>query len=167
MVGRSDNREGRKRYEEFVMAGILKDMNATFWEGVRGQTVLGSDEFVQWVYDRFLSKRRVDKREFPGLRELRTGPSTMEEVARGVSVEFDVPAAELYRRLTGCGVARSVSIELCRLYLTRRMSHAEIGRRLGGLSVSALSQNRKWLEAKMRDDHGLRQSFLKLAGLNT
>jgi hypothetical protein len=82
-------------------------------------------------------------------------------------VEFDVPAAELYRRRVGCRVARSVFIELCRLYLTRRMNHAEIGRRLGGLSLSALSQNRKRLEAKMRDDHGLRDSFYKLAGLNT
>jgi len=91
----------------------------------------------------------------------------MEEVARWVSVEFDVPSAELYRRRAGWRVARSVFIELCRLYLTRRMSHAEIGRRLGGLSVSALSQNRKRLELKMRDDHGLQQSFLKLAGLNT
>ena len=82
-------------------------------------------------------------------------------------MEFGVLAAELYRRCSGCRVARSVFIELCRLYVTRRMSHAEIGRRLGGLSVSALSQNRKRLEAKMRDDHGLRQSFYKLAGLNT
>jgi len=55
----------------------------------------------------------------------------MEEVARWVSVEFDVPSAELYRRRAGWRVARSVFIELCRLYLTRRMSHAEIGRRLG------------------------------------
>ena len=131
---------------------------------MRGQAVLGSDEFVDWVYDRLLSNKRLDKREFPGLKELQTGPSTIEEVAREVSLEFDVPPEELYRRRPGCRAARSVFIELCRVYLTRKMSHTEIGRRLGGLSVSALSQNRKRLDAKMRDDHGLRQSLYKLTG---
>jgi len=56
------------------------------------------------------------------------------------------------RRRSGCRVAPSVPIELCPLYLTGKMSHTEIDRRLGGLNVSALSQNSKRLEAKMPDE---------------
>ena len=55
-------------------------------------------------------------------------------------------------------------MELYWLSLTRKMSHAEIGRRLGDLSVSALNQNKRRLEAKMRDDPGLLQSFHKVTG---
>jgi hypothetical protein len=39
------------------------------------------------------------------------------------------------------------------------MSHAQMGRRLDDLSVPALTQNRKQLEAKMRDDPGLSLIF--------
>ena len=162
MLGRRDDREGRKRYEEFVMAGILKDANITIWEGVRGQAVLGSDKFVDWIYDRFLAKTKIDNKELPGLKDLQIGPSTMEEIAREVALEFDVPAAELYRLRAACRLARSVFMELCYLYLTRKMGLAQIGRKLGGLSAAALSQNRRRLAAKMQDDYHLRQSFQKL-----
>jgi hypothetical protein len=51
-------------------------------------------------------------------------------------------------------------------YLTRRMSHTEIGQRLGGISASALSKNKKRLEAKMRGDAALPRSFYKVTALN-
>jgi len=39
------------------------------------------------------------------------------------------------------------------------MSLSEIGRRLGNVSVAALSQNRKCLSAKMKKDETLRVRF--------
>ena len=44
-----------------VMDGIMKDMNIAFWNGVRRQAVLGSDDFVDWIYERFLSKKKEDR----------------------------------------------------------------------------------------------------------
>jgi len=56
-------------------------------------------------------------------------------------------------------------MEVCCLYLSRKMSFSEIGRELGEVSVAALSQNRKRLAAKMRRDEGLRGHFSDLRGV--
>ena len=136
---------GRRKYEQFVMDGVMKDMNITFWKGVRGQTVLGSNDFVDWIYERFLSAKKVDRRELTGLKDLQTGPGTVEEIARAVSREFEVEEEGL-NRPRGVPQAQSILMELCRVHLSRRMSFAEMGRRLGGISVSAISQNKKRLE---------------------
>ncbi|MFH1674325.1 MAG: transposase, partial [Pseudomonadota bacterium] len=82
MAGGGDSFGGRRKYEQFVMDGIMKDMNITFWKGVRGKTVLGSDDFVDWIYERFLSKKKEDRRELSGIRDLQTGPGTVEEIGR-------------------------------------------------------------------------------------
>ncbi|NVL90879.1 MAG: transposase [Desulfobacterales bacterium] len=165
MVGKGDDRKGRKRYEQFVIGGILKDMNITFWQEVKGQAILGSDEFVDRIYERFLSKRKVDERELPGLKELKTGPETMEEIAQQVALEFGVPAGDLYRKRAACRVARSIFMELCRVYLIRKMSHVQIGLKLGGVSVAALTQNIKRLSSRLEDDSDLRRRFHKLVAV--
>jgi hypothetical protein len=133
---------------EFVLGGIAEDMNITFWEGVRGQAVLGSEEFVEWVFDRFLARREMGTKEFPRFGELERGPKTVEEIRRRVAGVFQVPEAELRRRRSRHRGARSVFMELCRLCLARKRGLAEIGRELGGVSVSALSQTRARLADK-------------------
>ena len=162
MVGGGEDREGRKRYAEFVVAGILQDMNITFWENVKGQAVLGTADFVHWIYERFLSDRRAEKKELPGLWDLQSGPETIGEIAHEVAREFEVEEALLYERRGANRVARSVLMELSCLCLARKMSLAAIGRELGGVTVSALSQNRGRLAAKMGDDKHLRERFEKL-----
>jgi putative transposase len=162
LAGGGDSFRGRRRYEQFVMDGVKKDMNITFWKGVRGQAVLGSDDFVDWIYERFLSRRKGDRRELGGIKELETGPRSVEEIGREVSREFGIEEEGLYRP-RGISPARSLLIELCRVHLTRGMSLAEIGRRLGGISASAISQNKKRLgEAVARDAH-LGEIFLKVS----
>ena len=162
MAGGGDSFGGRRKYEQFVMDGIMKDMNITFWKGVRGQTVLGSDDFVDWIYERFLSKKKEGRRELSGIKDLETGPATVEEIGRAVSREFGVEEEGLYRP-RGVPQARSILMELCRVHLSRRASLAEIGRKLGGISVSAISQNRKRLEASLREDPHLGAIFQGLA----
>ena len=162
MAGGGDGFGGRRKYEQFVMDGVMKDMNITFWKGVRGQTVLGSEDFVDWIYKRFLSKKKVDRREFSGIKDLQTGPGTVEEIGRAVSREFGVEEKALYRP-RGVPQARSIMMELCRVHLSRRMSFAEIGWRLGGISVSAISQNKKRLEESLRKDSHLRESLQRLS----
>jgi putative transposase len=162
MGGGEDSFSGRRKYEQFVMDGVRKDMNIAFWKGVRGQTVLGSEDFVDWLYERFLSRKKVDHRELAGIKDLQMEPVTVEEVAQAVSREFGVEEEGLYRP-RGVPQARSILMELCRVHLSRRMSSAEIGRRLGGISVSAISQNKKRLEASLRKDPHLRKSLQRLS----
>jgi len=164
MIGGRDERDARRRYSGFVMGGISGEMDMSFWEGVTGQAILGSEVFVDWVRERFLSRGKGDLRELPSLKALRGGPSTAEEIAREVAGRFGVSEKELYRRYASCRDARSIFMELCRLYLSRKMSFSEIGWELGEVSVAALSQNRKRLAAKMRKDEGLRGHFEDLRG---
>lgn len=164
MIGGGDDREGRKRYAGFILSGILKDMNITFWEEVRGQAILGADDFVEWVRERFLSKEMADHRELPGLKDLQKGDRqlTVEDIAKEVALRFGIEGDELYTRHTSCREARSIFMELCRLYLSRQMRLTEIGRRLGNVNAAAFSQNRKRLAARMRKDERLKGIFGEL-----
>jgi len=124
--------------------------------------VLGSNAFVNWIYEQFLSKTKDSTRELTGLKELETGPGTIAQIAQQVSLEFEISAQELYQRRSAYRTARSIFMELCCFFLARKMSLAHIGRTLGDVSVSALTQNRKRLLLRMRDDSHLRYHFQKL-----
>ena len=134
----------------------------TFWKGVRGQTVLGSDDFVDRIYERFLANKKVDRRELSGIKYLQRGPGTVEEIARAVSREFGVEEEGLYRPRGG-RQGRSILMELCRVHLSGKISLAQIGRRLGGISGSAISQNKKRLEGSLQRDSHLRGSFQRVS----
>ena len=86
----------------------------------------------------------------------------MEEIGRAVAREFEVEEEGLYQP-RGVPQARSLLMELCRVHLSGKMNFAEIGRRLGGISVSAISQNKKRLEASLRKDPHLRESLQRLS----
>ena len=79
-----------------------------------------------------------------------------------MSQERGVEEERLYRPRQA-PQARSLLMELCRLYLTGRTSLAEIGRKLGGVSGSALSQNRKRLEVLLGKEPSLRKDFERLS----
>jgi hypothetical protein len=97
-----------------------------------------------------------------GVKDLKTEPAMVEEFGRAVSREFGVEEEGLYRP-RGIPQARSILMELCRVQLSRRTSLAEMGRRLEGVGVSAISQNRKRLEASLREDPHLGAIFQGLA----
>ena len=151
-----------RRYERFVIGGIVKDMNVTFWEDVKGQAVLGSEDFADWVYNTFLLERSIDKRELSGIKDLITGPGTVEEIAEVVASKFGVTQAELYQRRAPCRDGRLIFLELCRIYLSRKMTLTEIGKGLGDISASAFSRNKARLTERIEKDPFLKQRFDKL-----
>jgi putative transposase len=159
MIGGKDDKERGRRYERFVISGILKDMNVTFWEDVKGQVVLGSGGFTDWVYESFLLERNSDKRELSGIKDLMTGPGTPEEIAKVVASEFGVTEAELYQRRSPCKDGRLIFLELCRIYLSRQMTLTEIGKGIGDISASAFSRNKVRLAEKIEKDPFLKQRF--------
>jgi len=162
MIGGKDDKERGRRYERFVIGGIFKDMNIKFWEDVKGQAVLGSEDFTDWVYEKFILARVSDKRELSGIKDFKTGPGTLEEIVEVVASEFGLTPAELCRRRAPCRDGRLIFLELCRIYLSRKMTLTAIGKEVGDISASAFSRNRVRLEEKMRKDPLLRQRFEKL-----
>ena len=132
------------------------------WGDVKGQAVLGSEGFVDWVYSNVLSEHSSDRKELPGINHLRTGPTTVEEIAKAVAAECGVPEAQLYQSRAPCRNARMIFLELSRIYLSRKMTLAEIGKSMGDITASAFSRNRARLAEKMEKDPSLRERFEKL-----
>jgi REP element-mobilizing transposase RayT len=162
MVGNGDNRESRKAYERFVLGAILKNMKQTFWEELRAQVIMGSDEFAEDIYKRYLTQSNLDERELPGIKKLKAGPTTIEEIGEYVAREFGVTSKDLYQKKSPYRIPRSVLMELCRVFLVRSMSLKQIGKELGGVGVSAISQNMKRLSLLIKEDPELGKRFVKL-----
>jgi len=162
MIGGRNVQESTDSYKRFVTSGIAKDMNIDFWEDVKGQAVLGSDGFVDWVYENYLSKQDADISELLGIKDLKIGPNTPEEIAKEVASEFSIAQSELYQRRAKCRDARLIFLELCRIYLSRNMSLAQMGKRLGAISASAFSRNKVRLREKIEKDPYLRFRFEKI-----
>ena len=123
---------------------------------------LESDDFVDWVYKNHVSKQDTDRRELPGIRDLKNGPKAPEEIARRVASEFGVGQTELCQKRAKCRDARLIFLELCRIYLSRNMSLAQMGKRLGAISASAFSRNKVRLREKIEKDPYLRFRFEKI-----
>ena len=83
----------------------------------------------------------------------------MEGIARQVAAQFGIEEEDLYPRNTRFRLARSIFMELCCFYLSRKMTLSEMARRLGNVTVSALSQNRRRLSSRMAEDAELRKHF--------
>ena len=73
---------------------------------------------------------KLDRRELAGVKEVQTKPGIVEQIVRRVSQEFGVEEERLYRRRRP-PQARSEMMELCRLYLIKKMSLTEIGWKIG------------------------------------
>jgi putative transposase len=151
MIGGADVRERRSRYAQFVRSGIGKEQHGSILNEVQGQTILGSDGFVDWVRRHLLAERGDDPREVPALRCLRRKePIGMQEIARRVASNFEIKEADLYQPYAVCREARSIFLALCCRFLSHSMSLVEIAQALGNVSAAALSQNRKRLETRMK-----------------
>jgi putative transposase len=164
VVGGKDDSRGRRSYRGFVLSGIAKDMNMSYWEGVRGQAVLGSEEFVNRIWERFLdgSRRgRSKERIFSGLGEL-SPVVEVRAVARAVAERFGIPADELITRRSRHRQARRLLLGLCYDVRSGSKSLAEIGVELGGVGAAALCRNRPLLQEELKGDRHLARIYQAL-----
>ena len=119
-------RRGKSEYKKFVNEG-LKGGIKTPWEEVRGQAVIGSEEFVEKISDRHLGDRREKRGEESGMREIvgvKAGA-----VIRAVEKYYGIKENELRKRGHRYTEPRYVAS-----YLLRRdclMGLREIGERVG------------------------------------
>ena len=152
-----DNRRGREEYRRFLRGGIGRETESPLEVG-KGHGIIGKADFIGWIKEKFLSKE-TSKREQPALREL----------------EKEYRAEELikhYASLTGkreediClhskrSIERVMLMEL--LYRFCKISQPEIGRLVGGIDYSAVSQARRRLRSRMEREPELRKRFDKLS----
>ena len=123
-------------------------------EKIIGQSILGKEEFIEWVTDKYL-KTETDKREKPALREIQ----------RYISEDKIIDAVE---RVTGKsfkeikeerGYLRYLVMDL--MYRIGGKKGVAIGK-IMGLDYSTVSQGRKRLRERQKKDKKLKQIINKI-----
>lgn len=149
-----DDKRGRRSYRKFVEEGLLKDIVSPF-KDVKGQVVLGKQNFVDWVYENVMKKLKLDLTEQSKSKVL-IKEIKQDQIKSKVCEVFKVEKAQLLKRRSGVKGARMAYIELCCQYRLSQKSLKEIGQELGGLTVGGMSQVRKRLREKLKQDDFLR-----------
>jgi hypothetical protein len=145
-ISRNEKRacKGYRKFIGEVSGRAIKDP----LEQVVSSTILGSEEFVDWVREKWVEKRAYH-RDIPSLRQLSRWPGL-------VSIERE--AESLFGK-------RADESRRVALYLSHRLSGqllGEIGRHFGGIGPSAVSQNTRRLEQRIKEDPKLSEKVNKL-----
>lgn len=144
------NRRGRARYREFVEGVLPADLNDPLVKAVSG-AILGSDAFVGWVSDQFLSGRK-DTAAARVRRQIDAVP--IDEVIRVVA-ELTGTAEETVRARGRHGnEARELA-----MYLAQQHSGATnvaIGAAFGGIAGTNVSYTSRKVRERLRRDRDFR-----------
>lgn len=141
-----DNRKSRNEYRKFVEEGFRKEVPSPLEKG-RGISIIGKDDFVEEIKQLF-SKDKKSTREQPALRELEKVISPDELIDRYAKL-----VGMKREELTTKGrqsTERAMLMEF--LYRLCRITQPEIGRILGGIDYSAVSQARKRVQLRIQSD---------------
>ena len=147
-----DNDRGRTTYKNRIFNELT--MKQDIKENIIGQSILGRDEFIEWVKNKYL-KTETDKRERPSLRGLHSYRAE-DEIIRVFEKETGRDIEDIKKER---GSLRQVIMDL--LYRIGGMKGAEIGR-IMGVDYSTVSQGRKRLSEKLQKDMKLRQMVSQL-----
>jgi REP element-mobilizing transposase RayT len=139
----------RRKYREFVIEGIRRGYQ-TPWEAVKGQAVLGKEDFVERVKTRV--KRRGSRREQPAVREFEAIDPA--KVLRAVARYCKLAENQLAVKRTGYRNERAIALEL--MYRHGGGSQTRIGE-LVGLDYTAVSRERKRLRDRIESDKRLKK----------
>ena len=158
MIGTGDDTRSRRAYRLFVQKGLEGSHTFDLKEEVRAQSVLGSKDFREWLRDRYLSGAGREFAERPAARALMIRFQSPDAIAARLSPLLGVAFKDLLRARSRHRDERAIFLELCRRHLSGRRSISSLAEDLG-IGVSAFSQNRKRLEARMETDPLLRKRF--------
>ena len=148
-----DNRRGRQAYRRFIRAGMEQELERPLEVG-RGTGIVGGSEFIQWIKEKVLRKE-ASKREQPALRELgkECDPEGLIEHFAHVIGEGRGDICKRGKK----SLERALLMEL--LYRLCRITQPEIGRLVGGIDYSAVSQARKRLQIRLEREPNLKKRF--------
>ena len=151
-----DDVKGRRQYAIFVKEGIGAEVENPF-EEVVGQLVLGGEEFVERIKERFLSQEQKD-RETPALRSIPASKNPAQVIDAAAGILGLAP-----NRLIARGkatVERGLVMEL--LYRHCGMTQPQIGQLMGDIYYSTVSRSRKKFLERLKEDEHLRTTFCEI-----
>jgi len=154
-----EDRKTRDEYRQFVAEGVGREIPSPLEKG-KGTGIIGEEDFIKEVKER-LGRDQTDSklwREQPALREL------------GLSMTSD-ELIDRYARLVGMNreelsikgrqsIERAMLMEL--LYRFCHIAQPEIGRLVGGIDYSAVSQARKRFRMTIQHDPELAKRFSRI-----
>ncbi|MCK5604293.1 transposase [Candidatus Pacearchaeota archaeon] len=150
-----DISRAKRLYLDFIKDGDSKDILG-FFEKVNIPTVLGGDDFVNWVKGKFFTQKRDDN--VPESKQLAPTPCRiMEDVCRLYNVET---SALLKSRRGSTNEARNVAIYLTRLFC--RIPLERIGAEFNISKNSSVSSVVVRLAALLKRDKTLREKVQQL-----
>jgi REP element-mobilizing transposase RayT len=144
----------RRKYRKFVIEGIRQGYE-TPWEAVKGQAVLGKDDFVERVKTRV--KRKGSRREQPAVREFEAIDPA--KILRAVARYCKLAGNQLTGKRTGYRDERAIALEL--MYRHGGASQARIGE-LVGLDYTAVSRERTRLRERIESDKRLKKRLIEI-----
>ena len=142
-----NKRKALRGYREYTQRGIAENIEDPLKKTV-ASTVIGSEEFIEWVRERWVKREMVD-REVPAIRNLAKRPDL---------------SLILHECEKGFGKASLESRRMA-LYLSHHLSGLslrEIGEFFGGVSISAVSQNSRRQEKRLKEDAELSKTMGRL-----
>ena len=140
----------RSRYSQFIEEGIEGGYD-TPWEKLKGQVILGREEFVRKLKGK--ANGKVSPREQPSMKVLEA--VSPEEVLRKVSRKLGIKTEELLGKRPARRDYRALVMEM--MYRHGRTGQGESGRRMGRLDYSTVSRERKRLRERIAADRELRR----------
>ena len=153
-----DTRKGRQGYRRFILSGLEGGVENPLELG-KGHGVVGGKDFIDWVKGR-LFDRKSRRREQPALRELARNLAP-EALVKKFSALTGIGREELCRKGKQ-SVERAMLMEI--IYRSCRISQPEIGKLVGGLDYTAVSQARGRLHKRLAQDEQLRKRFEEIHG---
>jgi putative transposase len=148
-----DRSKGRARdlYRQYVEQGAMEDAGIKLWQHLKGQVVLGEEEFIRQIQGQFSG----DAEEQGSLRQLTSRPSWEAVVAVVEALKGE--KWESFRDRYG-DRGRDVALWLARNHGGFRLR--ELGERVGGLTYHSVSRALRDLESLARLDASI-AAFLK------
>jgi REP element-mobilizing transposase RayT len=153
-----DNHRGRQDYRKFMREGLGQEDAERPLESGKGSGIVGGTEFIQGIKDKFL-RDEMSMREQPALREL-VKDCRPEEFIDLFAHLLGKDRDELCKRGKK-SVERAMLMEM--LYRLCQLTQPEIGKLVGDIDYSAVSQARKRLQIRLKDDTNLKMRFNRLS----
>ena len=141
-------RQAARAYRLYMEQGALEDVSLELWQNLKGQIVLGDEEFVTNVQEWLAG----DRREQPGLKALTRRPG-WEEVVRAVEGVKGEGWQE-FRDRQG-DRSRDVVLWLARQHAGLKL--AELGALAGGLDYRSVGSALGYLEEAQKQNPQLRR----------
>jgi len=146
-----DNAKGRKEYQQLICSNMADGLEIK--DSVIGQSILGGEEFIEWIKNNFFEKKR--DRERPSLLKIQKYKAK-EAIIEAVEKEFDESIDWIKKER---GALRQITMDL--LYRLGGLKNRAIAD-IFGVDYSTVSIGRKRLREKLKKDKSTRNLVQRL-----